>query len=73
MAPAHAAISAENGEYSLESIGGPVKVEGESVDAPRTLVDGETIELGSGIYVFKAASVLNLGSARSVGRTAGRS
>ncbi len=73
IAPAHAAISAENGEYTLESIGGPVKVEGEIVESPKTLVDGETIELGTGLYVFKAASVLNLASARSMGRSAGRS
>ncbi|HZL20510.1 MAG TPA: FHA domain-containing protein [Polyangia bacterium] len=57
VAPAHAAISMENGEFSIEPVGGPVKVEGETVSARRALVDGETIELGGGIYVYKVASV----------------
>jgi hypothetical protein len=72
VAGAHAAISMENKEFSIEPIGGPVKVEGESVGARRILVDGETIELGGGIYVYKVAGVLNLNTARGAGRSAGR-
>jgi|HubBroStandDraft_5_1064220.scaffolds.fasta_scaffold34127_2 hypothetical protein len=72
LTSAHVAIAAENGEFSIDPIGGPVKVEGEVVDARRTLVDGETIEIGSGIYVFKAASVVNLNATRTAGRGAGR-
>jgi hypothetical protein len=66
VAPAHATIWAESGEFSIEPIGGAVKVEGEEVIEKRTLVDGETIEIGRGKYVFKSASVLSLKSARSV-------
>jgi hypothetical protein len=62
----------ENKEFSIEPIGGPVKVEGEPVGARRILVDGETIELGGGIYVYKVAGVLNLNAARGAGRSAGR-
>jgi hypothetical protein len=72
IASAHAAISMENGEFSIEPVGGSVKVEGETVSGRRTLVDGETIELGGGIYVYKLAGVLNLNSARGAGRSPGR-
>ena len=73
IAPAHAAISMEGGEFSIEPVGGSVKVEGETVSGRRTLVDGETIELGGGIYVFKVASVFNLNAAQGTGRSLGRS
>jgi hypothetical protein len=72
IASAHAAISMEGGEFSIEPVGGSVKVEGETVNGRRTLVDGETIELGGGIYVYKLAGVLNLNSARGAGRSPGR-
>jgi hypothetical protein len=72
VAPAHAAISMEGGEFSIEPVGGPVKVEGETVTARRTLVDGETIELGAGSYVYKVAGVFNLSAARGEGRSPGR-
>jgi hypothetical protein len=73
VAPAHAAISMENGEFSIEPVGGPVKVEGETVSAPRTLIDGETIELGGGIYVYKVAGVFNLNAAQGTGHSPSRS
>ena len=69
IASAHAAISMESGEFSIEPVGGSVKVEGETVSGRRTLVDGETIELGGGIYVYKVAGVLNLNSAQGAGRS----
>jgi hypothetical protein len=72
IASAHAAISLGEGEYSVEPIGGPVKVEGETVSARKPLVDGETLEIGGGLFVFKAASLVNLRSARSIGRGVGR-
>jgi hypothetical protein len=72
IASAHAAISMEGGEFSIEPVGGSVKVEGEAVSGRRILVDGETIELGGGIYVYKVAGVLNLSSARGAGRSPGR-
>ena len=72
VASAHAAISLGEGEYSVEPIGGPVKVEGETVSARKPLVDGETLEIGGGLFVFKAASLLSLKSNRSIGRSVGR-
>jgi hypothetical protein len=73
IASTHAAISMEGGEFSIEPVGGPVKVEGETVSARRTLVDGETIELGGGIYVYKVAGVFNLNAAQGTGQIPGRS
>ena len=72
VAPAHAAIALGEGEYSVEPIGGPVRVEGETVSARKPLVDGETLEIGGGFFVFKAASLLNLRADRGVGRNVGR-
>jgi hypothetical protein len=72
VASAHAAISLADGEYCVEPIGGPLKVEGETVTDRKALVDGETIEIGGGFFVFKAASLLGLSSARSIGRGVGR-
>ena len=72
VASAHAAISLGEGEYSVEPIGGPVRVEGETVSARKPLVDGETLEIGGGFFVFKAASLLSLRAVRSVGRGVGR-
>jgi hypothetical protein len=68
VASAHAAISLEGGEYSVEPVGGSVRLEGETVSGRKPLVDGETLEIGSGFFVFKAASLLSLNSARSIGR-----
>jgi hypothetical protein len=73
IASAHAAISLEGGEYSVEPVGGSVRLEGETVSGRKPLVDGETLEIGSGFFVFKAASLLGLNSARSIGRNAHRS
>ena len=68
LAPEHAEISLEDGEFSIVPLGGSIKVEGQDVQARQTLVDGETIELGKGIYVFKSASVRNLTGAYRTGR-----
>ena len=68
LAPEHAEIALEDGEFSIGPLGGRVKVEGQDVQARHTLVDGETIELGKGIYVFKSASVRNLVGAHRTGR-----
>jgi hypothetical protein len=72
VASTHAEISLSDGEFSLAPLGGAVKVEGEIVETRRALVDGETIELGNGIYVFKSAGTLNLATAQRTGRTADR-
>ena len=68
LAPEHAEVFFEDGEYSIAPLGGSVKVEGEEVKARQVLVDGETIDLGSGIYVFKSASVRSLTERRQTGR-----
>ena len=73
IASTHAAVSLEAGEYSIEPVGGSVKLEGENVTGRKPLVDGETLEIGSGFFVFKAASLLSLNSARSSGRGVRRS
>jgi hypothetical protein len=72
VAPEHAEISLEDGEFSIEPLSGGVKVEGQSVGQRHPLTDGETIDLGSGIYVFKTASVGNLANVRGTGRNLGR-
>ncbi|HVZ87480.1 MAG TPA: FHA domain-containing protein [Polyangia bacterium] len=68
MAPEHAEISVEDGEYAIAPIGGPVKIEGQDVTGRQALVDGETIDLGGGIYVFKSASVRSLTGNHRTGR-----
>jgi hypothetical protein len=72
LAPEHAEISIEDGEFSIAPLGGAVKIEGQSVGARQTLVDGETIDLGGGIYVFKSASVGKLAGLRADGRSLAR-
>jgi hypothetical protein len=68
VAPEHAEISLEDGEFSIVPRGGGVKVEGQEIRTRQTLVDGETIELGKGIYVFKSASVRNLAGTHRTGK-----
>jgi hypothetical protein len=68
LAPEHAAISNEDGEFSIAPLGGGVKIEDKNVSERQALVDGETIELGSGIYVFKSASVDILARVRGAGQ-----
>jgi hypothetical protein len=68
----HAEISVEDGEFSIAPLSGGVKVEGQSVGQRQPLTDGETIDLGSGIYVFKSASVGNLANVRGADRSLAR-
>ncbi len=51
-------------EFLIAPISGAVRVEGTAVTRKQTLVDGETIDLGGGMYVFKCASVGNLATVR---------
>jgi hypothetical protein len=72
LAPEHAEISIEAGEFSIAPLGGAVKIEGQAVRERQALVDGETIDMGAGIYVFKSASIDNLASVRSASRSQAR-
>ncbi len=69
MAPEHAEIVAAEEEFSIAPISGAVRVEGQPVARRQALVDGETIDLGAGMYVFKSASVGNLASVRRSGKS----
>ena len=64
MAPEHAEIVADDEEFAIAPLGGAVRIEGQPVTRRQALVDGETINLGSGMYVFKCASVGNLATVR---------
>ena len=65
VAEQHAAISERRGTYFIEPLQGTLKVETAPVTAKHPLGDGDTIELGSGRYVFKCASTGNVGHSRS--------
>jgi hypothetical protein len=71
LADEHAEISILGGEFVVAPLGGALSVEGKPVLGKRTLSDGETIELGGGLYVFKAARAgsLPLTEARSGSRS----
>jgi hypothetical protein len=60
IAEQHATITETRGEFAIDPMGGPVKVEDQSIDAPRPLTDGDTIEIGPGRYVFKCVTSGNL-------------
>jgi hypothetical protein len=57
----HAAISDTRGEFAIEPLGGPIKVEAASIQARHSLGDGDTIEIGESRYVFKCVTTGNLG------------
>jgi len=51
----HGEILSAGGEFVIAPLGGNVSVEGRRLTGRRTLSDGETIELGAGVFVFKSA------------------
>jgi hypothetical protein len=65
--PEHAELTVEADEFSIAPLGGPVKVEQKPVLERQVLVDGETIEIGTSLYVFKCARI-----GRAVSRAGGR-
>jgi hypothetical protein len=69
LAPEHAEIVAGDEEFAIAPISGAVRVEGQAVTRRQALVDGETIDLGAGMYVFKSASVGNLATVRRSGKS----
>jgi hypothetical protein len=68
LAPEHAEIVADDEEFTIAPLGGVVRLEGQPVTRRQALVDGETIDLGGGMYVFKSASVGNLATVRGTKR-----
>ena len=56
LAPEHAEIVVEGSGFLVAPLGGEVKVEGTPTTERRPLTDGETLQLGAGVYVFKLAS-----------------
>jgi hypothetical protein len=61
VAEQHAAISDVHGEFAIEPLGGPIKVEDAPIEARHALGDGDTIEIGDSRYVFKCVTTGNLG------------
>jgi hypothetical protein len=60
VAPRHAEIRAENGDFIVVPVGGAISVEGTPVAGRHILSDGETLQVGKGLLVFKSATVGNL-------------
>jgi hypothetical protein len=60
VVPQHAEVRAEAGEFVLVPLGGTISVEGTAVHGRHVLSDGETLQLGRGMFVFKSATVGNL-------------
>jgi hypothetical protein len=55
IADEHAEIVSAAGEFVIAPLKGAVSVETKRLTARHTLSDGETLELGSGVFVFKSA------------------
>jgi hypothetical protein len=68
LAPEHAEVTLDGDEFSIAPLGGAVKVEQQPVQERQVLVDGETIEIGSSLYVFKSARIGRAMSARGGSR-----
>lgn len=52
--PRHLEVRESGGGFTVAPLDGAIKVEGAPVSGRRSLVDGETIEIGSAQFVFKA-------------------
>ena len=61
VAEQHAAISESRGEFAIEPLQGPVKIEDQAASSSRSLGDGDTIEIGQSRFVFKCVTAGNLG------------
>jgi hypothetical protein len=55
--PEHAELTLDADDFSIAPLGGPIKVEQQPVTQRQVLVDGETIEIGISLYVFKCARI----------------
>ena len=56
----HAEITASGDRFVIRPLAGPLTVEGAIVSGERVLLDGDTIGIGAGLYVFKSATAGNL-------------
>jgi len=61
VAEQHAAISESRGEFAIEPLQGPVKIEDQAASSRQSLGDGDTIEIGQSRFVFKCVTTGNLG------------
>jgi hypothetical protein len=61
VAEQHAVISDTRGEFAIEPVGGPIKVEDVHIEARHPLGDGDTVEIGQNRYIFKCVTTGNLG------------
>jgi hypothetical protein len=55
VAASHAEIAVSSGEFVIAPLEGTVSVEAKPVRGRRALADGDSIELGAGVFVFKSA------------------
>jgi predicted component of type VI protein secretion system len=65
VAEQHAAISDTRGEFAIEPLGGPIRIEDVRIEKRHPLGDGDTVEIGQSRYVFKCASSGNVAQSRS--------
>jgi hypothetical protein len=56
IAQEQAMISEERGQFTIEPLQAPVKVEDQVVNAPHPLHDGDTIEMGESRFVWKCVA-----------------
>ena len=63
----HAEIRIEGGEFLVVPRGGGVSVEGVAVKDRQILSDGDTLQIGRGLFVFKCAAIGSLVNAPSPG------
>ena len=61
VAEQHAVISDTHGEFAIEPLGGPIKIEDVPIEARHPMGDGDTVEIGQSRYVFKCVTTGNLG------------
>ena len=61
VAEQHAAIDESRGEFAIEPLQGPVKIEDMAAPSRQPLGDGDTIEIGESRFVFKCVTTGNLG------------
>ncbi len=61
VAEQHAAISESRGQFAIEPLQGPVKIEDAAASSRQPLGDGDTIEIGESRFVFKCVTMGNLG------------
>ena len=61
VAEQHAAINETRGQFAIEPLQGPVKIEDAAASSRQPLGDGDTIEIGESRFVFKCVTTGNLG------------